>query len=771
LLKNRGDNLSNKLLPSDKLKEAYPKINDMIDRVDNLVGQTGDSNTEIVDSRYSSVKSKTFTVLKDRLDEAETDTQNLDTRVTQNESDISQLQTDTQSLDKRTTDLENRLDTVEKTTITISDRIHHIANTVYGQVSVELKGRTYTNLLGSDGDCEDTSLFNKINITVSLDSTNKVFGNNGIKITLNAGQTGGELYRDILSLLDPSKYYLISAYVKNGNLSTGIRLRANIINDVGYLNKEYVIETSFNRQGLVIQPSDFDTATKFNLGINVRGNETEYGYVDGIMINEITSEEYAEGTNALLKKYSYVNSTKSTNSVRIKSVGKNRIPPFTDSRWINENNSGVVVNNVSDNEITIDFKVTGVSYKIPINCKHSETVTLSAESITGTATTKRVYINLYDSNGNLLFNKGITGSVSEESITFPSYFDKAYILIYGRSTGTVTIKNLQLEEGSTATPYEPYKESVSYITLPDGVDGLHSLPNGVNDEVSDDGKLIKRVSDEYTLQSTDIIAVETFTTNVDVVKVQLPNDVVQFSDEVTGQINVYGRFELKVSEWDNATNIGKVATGSNGYLYFIIEKGTMDLATAQSTFAGETLIYQLAEPKIYELQGIEDLYTFDEETTFIIEPAIRFEAIADSNGQITIPHTEYPINFIESVKEKIVDGDSISYIDADYSQVDTTTIGGLSYGKKYEIIYHYPQELTTGPTIQATYPINTAATIAGLLDVQRRLQKELGSVWVTLLPLADKELRMYALSTIPDTSTATTQELGDKLNELINVWK
>jgi hypothetical protein len=153
------------------------------------------------------------------------------------------------------------------------------------------------------------------------------------------------------------------------------------------------------------------------------------------------------------------------------------------------------------------------------------------------------------------------------------------------------------------------------------------------------------------------------------------------------------------------------------------------------------------------------------------EPAIRFEAIADENGQVTIPHTEYPINFIESVKEKIVDGDSISYIDASYSQVDDTTIGGLTYGKKYRIVYHYPAELTTGPIIEATYEINTAATIAGLLDVQRRLEKELGSVWVTLLPLADKELQMYAISTIPDTSTATTQELGDKINELINVWK
>jgi hypothetical protein len=153
------------------------------------------------------------------------------------------------------------------------------------------------------------------------------------------------------------------------------------------------------------------------------------------------------------------------------------------------------------------------------------------------------------------------------------------------------------------------------------------------------------------------------------------------------------------------------------------------------------------------------------------EPAIRFEAIADENGQVTIPHTEYPINFIESVKEKIVDGDSISYIDASYSQVDDTTIGGLTYGKKYQVIYHYPAELTTGPEMTITYSVNIAASLQGVIEVQRRLQEELGSVWITLLPLADKELQMYMITEIATPATVTTEELGNKINEILSVWK
>lgn len=47
--------------------------NELEDRVDNIVAGAGDSNTEIVDARYSTAKVKDFTVLKDRLEEIETD--------------------------------------------------------------------------------------------------------------------------------------------------------------------------------------------------------------------------------------------------------------------------------------------------------------------------------------------------------------------------------------------------------------------------------------------------------------------------------------------------------------------------------------------------------------------------------------------------------------------------------------------------------------------------------------------------------------------------
>jgi hypothetical protein len=59
------------------------------DRIDTIVGQTGDSNTEIVDARSSATKSKTFTVLDGRLEETEQDVKN---RVTHAEAGTMQIE-------------------------------------------------------------------------------------------------------------------------------------------------------------------------------------------------------------------------------------------------------------------------------------------------------------------------------------------------------------------------------------------------------------------------------------------------------------------------------------------------------------------------------------------------------------------------------------------------------------------------------------------------------------------------------------------------------
>lgn len=63
-------------------------------------------------------------------------------------------------------------------------------------------------------------------------------------------------------------------------------------------------------------------------------------------------------------------------------------------------------------------------------------------------------------------------------------FIKVGICFRGDTGDTVTVSNIQLELGSTATPYEPYASSQQTITLPSDHNYLASLPDGTRDELA-----------------------------------------------------------------------------------------------------------------------------------------------------------------------------------------------------------------------------------------------------------------------------------------------
>ncbi|AJH00424.1 hypothetical protein LF65_03872 [Clostridium beijerinckii] len=166
-----------------------------------------------------------------------------------------------------------------------------------------IQGKTVINLLGKDGNCEDTSKWWPYQANLSNDSINKVFGNNGIKITLTS--TTGCL-DNLLSKynIDITKYYLISAYLKNGN-ATNIVLNKDAQGGGVSINSATVTSTTnFTRVGLLVKPSDLANGNYFQA--LVTGASGQYAYVDGIMLNEITASEYALGVNALLANYPYV---------------------------------------------------------------------------------------------------------------------------------------------------------------------------------------------------------------------------------------------------------------------------------------------------------------------------------------------------------------------------------------------------------------------------------------------------------------------------------
>ena len=191
--------------------------------------------------------------------------------------------------------------------------------------------------------------------------------------------------------------------------------------------------------------------------------------------------------------------TKSTvGAIRVKSVGKNLCP----------------VNNVSN----IDWGNSSAKaiFKNHIFYIDSGSYVFTAERDRGAVLRCHVFDDidtlLSCRNGNSAFVKcreridlGGTASMSKK------FLSKGYVLfgVFSSDASTVNATNIQLERGETATEYEPYKESNTYVIVKDeegNILELRSLPNGTSDEINvTDRKLIKRIEEKSNIAKGMVI--------------------------------------------------------------------------------------------------------------------------------------------------------------------------------------------------------------------------------------------------------------------------
>ncbi|SHK96813.1 hypothetical protein [Desulforamulus aeronauticus] len=97
------------------------------------------------------------------------------------------------------------------------------------------------NLLGRDGNCEDAGKWDAWQSTLALDTAKKVYGSNGLKITISTAM-GGTAFKSMQ--LKGGKYYIVLADLMNGN-ATDIRMRlvsaiSNIISNVSKFQLAYI---------------------------------------------------------------------------------------------------------------------------------------------------------------------------------------------------------------------------------------------------------------------------------------------------------------------------------------------------------------------------------------------------------------------------------------------------------------------------------------------------------------------------------------------------
>ncbi|NRS20577.1 hypothetical protein HP398_29600 [Brevibacillus sp. HB1.4B] len=154
------------------------------------------------------------------------------------------------------------------------------------------------NLLGADGNCEDTSKWTKssVYISLTLDSNNKKYGNYSIRYSISgygSKATGGFWSRDLLSLVDKSQYYIALVDVKNGNADAAFCKVSFRADGSAYKDGNKLTDsTKFNISYVKISPTDLAAANALTVWGVVTADEGEYAYFDGFRIYQVSQDTF-----------------------------------------------------------------------------------------------------------------------------------------------------------------------------------------------------------------------------------------------------------------------------------------------------------------------------------------------------------------------------------------------------------------------------------------------------------------------------------------------
>lgn len=206
-----------------------------------------------------------------------------------------------------------------------------------------------------------------------------------------------------------------------------------------------------------------------------------------------------------------------------------------------------------------------------------------------------------------IFQTDLTTTLSSEGSKYTGgqfnskHNTEVLIVIYANANVRTIFKNIQIEEGSTATEYEPYQYSECSITMPSYAKQMHRLPNGVCDSIEEingvDTFVCRTLS--YALRASDITTLNTSFANIDGVCIARENlsGIYPLQAGVTpDKMIVQGFTKCSVySGYDNAQYAWTFMDSSSfsADLYLFVPKGTYaSLAAVQAALAGTNIIYE-----------------------------------------------------------------------------------------------------------------------------------------------------------------------------------
>lgn len=549
------------------------------------------------------------------------------------------------------------------TPATVTQAITSLPANADGQLSVSLGGRTATNIVTNGNFANGT--------TGWVAPAGGSISATGNELSSTAVATGTFVFQTLSPTTIAEHLYYGRAKVKT--ISNLVALRIGTT-------------ASFHSgNGLYQTLSVVHKATNPAHSLNVIDNRTsgwDFIKIMEAMAIDLTAtfgagnEPTVAQCNAMFPNW--FDGTKSTLSVRARSVGKNLFDKSKARLGGFYNASGAWVS------------VEGYYSSDYISVNGNTQYTHNRSSAT--------YINYYDA--------GKTWISSLLTSSFITPYNARYCKVMGASVDK-SIDLFQVELGAVTTTYEPYTETTIYLPAIG-----RSLPNGTKDEFSvSDGKRTQRIKADYVLQASDILAMTTSLTNIDVAQIFISTDHVTWTGNVDGNLSIYGMNQVSFDTRDNASNIGKyyVSVGTQDRIFAVFAKGTT-LTQAQASLVGITLTYQLATPVVTQYMGIGQLDALPN-GSIIVEPVVRGVKLpAFGTGKIAITDATAPITSIESVyridtgldgMQTKTDVTSLFALDSDkfgitYVSADST--------KPHEYVCLLDPACSTLPSLTYSYP-------------------------------------------------------------------
>ena len=288
--------------------------------------------------------------------------------------------------------------------------------------------------------------------------------------------------------LKPNTTYtmIVKNYSYNVESSLGIRI---------YDRTGSTVIGSFRK----INNNTFTVTTSENLNTNnviqilFYGGQSQGDYVE--VSNKIVILEGDYSNNPPREYFDSITSSGELedNKIKIKSVGKN-VYDFTKTQKGPWDNVTSLPTEVIENGIRV-YRYSGgyYEYVVPTYLKKgtykSQGKVRYSDGITRAFD---IMVSTYDGKNRSQIFRGLYSSsfaIPQDGLYYIGYIISASSMPSGVY---VDFTNIQIEEGTEATNYEQFRSKLIEIPLPfEG--GLKSLPNGISDEIYDNGKIIQKI--------------------------------------------------------------------------------------------------------------------------------------------------------------------------------------------------------------------------------------------------------------------------------------